>query len=1042
MKRYFKTITAVVLAALTTAACQKENFGDATPAGQEVDVTLDLLAPQIGTKSYGNGTTAKTVYVHVYQQDAKGDLTYIQPAAEDASLKTPSQSLTLNGLKATYSTRLVTGQTYTFVFWAQADKAPYTYDTDAKTVTVNYASAKGNDESRDAFYNVLPNVKIEGAYTASVQLARPFAQLNFGVTSEDYAAAKAAGLTVTDATVTLTHAATSLNLLDGKTTGDETVTFAKAALPADPNAVLTAGGKDYKYVAMDYVLVGKSAKTLSDVTLTLTATGAQSATPEFTYSNVPLQANYRTNIVGNLFTSPAEVNITVDPAFDTPDYDVVVGAANLAAANAAFANGATAVTVEEIVSSDPDVIVLPKTSEGVTITLPQAPDGKSITIKYDDTAAAGQKPQTLKVTAKNAESITIVAPNTHVELNGVTVGTVTASTSSTTLVVGKDVKITTLNIEQGAAEIYGNVSNVVKGENAGTVTWYACDDSALASAVLYADRIVIENDINRTSGTYRISGGRVLTIDLNGHKISSPSMVFRICGAKVDFIGQGEIFETADNGYAPIVIDGSKEDVSDYTVVNIGKDITLRGWTGVFINPTKEGLCYGVKVNCSAKIEKTESFKLDATGVYVNGSIKATEENVPVVNLDGCRINVKSAGIYAAGFAKWNLKNCDIVAENAAVEIRAGEMVIDGGNYKATADPLTVTPNGNGSTVEGAAIGVSQHTTNLPTSVTIKKGTFSGAYSIWEKDVQDEVARDVITLSVENGTFNGSVYSQNNTSFIKGGTFSDAPAQDYLADGYASVTASANPFTYKVVKATKADTEGAIESSLKNAGTATVVSQSVSVSTISVKKKSTLKLVNNAVLAGNGGPEGKHNDAIQVGSGANLSIEGEGSIKACTNPSRQTPAINVVNGGVVNVYDGVTVDGGSGSDGNYAIKLVSGTANIYGGYFCSGVNADGSSSEVIYLYSMRTWQYCAKTVLNIYGGVFEQKGGSSTYLINCFDKPYKEGYCSVKIMGGTFVGFNPADNTAEGDHTNFVAEGYKSVETTYNGKKAWTVVAE
>ena len=319
MKRYFKTITAVVLAALTTAACQKENFGDATPAGQEVDVTLDLLAPQIGTKSYGDGTTAKTVYVHVYQQDANG-LTYIQPAEEDASLKTPSQSLTLNGLKATYNTRLVTGQTYTFVFWAQADNAPYTYNTDAKTITVDYASAKGNDESRDAFYNVLPNVKIEGAYTASVQLTRPFAQLNFG--AADYEEAKAAGLTVTDAAVTLTKAATSLNLLNGTTAGEATVTFASAALPADPNDILKAGGKDYKYVAMDYVLVGKSAKTLSEVTLTLTATGVQSATPEFTYSNVPLQANYRTNIVGNIFTSPAEVNITIDPVFDTPAHNV------------------------------------------------------------------------------------------------------------------------------------------------------------------------------------------------------------------------------------------------------------------------------------------------------------------------------------------------------------------------------------------------------------------------------------------------------------------------------------------------------------------------------------------------------------------------------------------------------------------------------------------------------------------------------------------------------------------------------------------------
>ena len=761
MKRYFKTITAVVLAALTTAACQKENFGDATPAGQEVDVTLDLLAPQISTKSYGDGTTAKTVYVHVYQQDADGNLTYIEPAAEGASLKTPSQSLTLNGLKATYNTRLVTGQTYTFVFWAQADNAPYTYDTDAKTITVDYASAAGNDENRDAFYNVLPNVKIEGAYTASVQLSRPFAQLNFGVTSEDYAAAKAAGLTVTDATVKLTHAATKLNLLDGTTAGNKTVTFASAALPADPNAVLTAGGKDYKYVAMDYVLVGKSAKTLSDVTLTLTATGAQSATPEFTYSNVPLQANYRTNIVGNLFTSPAEVNITVDPAFDATAHNVYPELLAVAA------NGGSITLSEDVELSEPLVIAAGKDA---VINL----NGKTINFK-------GGKDDAHCSAFRVKGSLTIEGDGTidgggdvHTERNIVWAN-------------GADAKVT----------IKGGIFKMGKNTN-GTKSWYDC---------IYA------ND-----------------------------------GAKVEIYG------------------------------------------GTFQN------------DCEGRPQS---------------------------------LNIQNSG------------------NKASILVYGGNFV----NY----DPSTG---------------------------------------------------------------------------------DDSLGGNFVAEGYASVTASANPFTYKVVKATKADTEGAIESSLKNAGTATVVSQSVSVSTISVKKKSTLKLVNNAVLAGNGGPEGKHNDAIQVGSGANLSIEGEGSIKACTNPSRQTPAINVVNGGVVNVYDGVTVDGGSGSDGNYAIKLVSGTANIYGGYFCSGVNADGSSSEVIYLYSMRTWQYCAKTVLNIYGGVFEQKGGSSTYLINCFDKPYKEGYCSVKIMGGTFVGFNPADNTAEGDHTNFVAEGYKSVETTYNGKKAWTVVAE
>lgn len=354
MKRYFKTITAVVLAALTTAACQKENFGDATPAGQEVDVTLDLLAPQIGTKSYGDGKTVNKVFVYVYQQDADKSLKYIAPATAGESA-TPSQVVDMIGGAAKYSTRLVTGQKYTFVFWAEcldaAATSPYTYDPETKTVTVSYAGVAGNDETRDAFCNVLKDVEITGAYSSDVKLYRPFAQLNFGVTSEDYAAAKAAGLEVTAVKVKLTNAATSLKLLDGTVSGAEDVIFDTAALPTEP---LSAAGATYKYVAMDYVLVGKSAKTLSDVTLTLTATGTQSTTPEFTYSNVPLQANYRTNIVGNLFTSPAEVNITVDPAFDAPAHNVYPELLAVAA------NGGSITLSEDVELSEPLVIAAGK----------------------------------------------------------------------------------------------------------------------------------------------------------------------------------------------------------------------------------------------------------------------------------------------------------------------------------------------------------------------------------------------------------------------------------------------------------------------------------------------------------------------------------------------------------------------------------------------------------------------------------------------------------------------------------------------------------
>ncbi|MDB9197323.1 hypothetical protein PN623_23935, partial [Parabacteroides distasonis] len=51
--------------------------------------------------------------------------------------------------------------------------------------------------------------------------------------------------------------------------------------------------------------------------------------------------------------------------------------------------------------------------------------------------------------------------------------------------------------------------------------------------------------------------------------------------------------------------------------------------------------------------------------------------------------------------------------------------------------------------------------------------------------------------------------------------------------------------------------------------------------------------------------------------------------------------------------------------------------------------------------------------------------------------------CTVLIYGGIFVNYDPAtgDNTGAEDDT-FVAPGYKSVEITYEGKKAWQVVKD
>ncbi len=134
--------------------------------------------------------------------------------------------------------------------------------------------------------------------------------------------------------------------------------------------------------------------------------------------------------------------------------------------------------------------------------------------------------------------------------------------------------------------------------------------------------------------------------------------------------------------------------------------------------------------------------------------------------------------------------------------------------------------------------------------------------------------------------------------------------------------------------------------------------------------------------------------------GGTVIIEGEGTVKAKENDCY---AVDVQDSGKV------VVNGGHIVGNIHAVYVHTGTAEINGGVF-----------EIQQTYPTAGKEY--------------------EYVLNCYDSSYKAGTASIVVKGGTFVGFNPANCKAEGANTNFVAAGYISVETTYNGKKAWTVV--
>ena len=127
-------------------------------------------------------------------------------------------------------------------------------------------------------------------------------------------------------------------------------------------------------------------------------------------------------------------------------------------------------------------------------------------------------------------------------------------------------------------------------------------------------------------------------------------------------------------------------------------------------------------------------------------------------------------------------------------------------------------------------------------------------------------------------------------------------------------------------------------------------------------------------------------------------------------------------------------DGGidTGVNGGYGINVKDGaTLTINGGYYYGG----GTAVQV------------QEGTLIINGGTFACEPFGDPYgynfLINCVDSAYKNGTAKVIIRGGTFINFDPSNNSAEGAGTNFVADGYKVVpQTQTNGDIWYTVVAE
>lgn len=289
------------------ASCSDERHSASVEFDTQVSFTLGV-ENAISTRAISDGTGATQLMYAVFEEG--GNIVVPKSVKDNVT-----GLLTEDGFNMTIS--LAKGNTYRVVFWAQnSECTAYTVSDDMK-VSIDYEGVN-NDETRDAFFAVSDPFTVSSDTNVSVVLRRPFAQVNVGVWEYDMVQAVESGVVVSKSSAAIKGVPSQINLFDGTVSDEENVYYDLSAMPEEDLLIDVDGDKNmeaYKYLSMSYLLAGE--KSTHEMSFVFTDE-AGSKTIQFNQGlgAVPIQRNFRTNIVGQILSGDASFNIKIDPVYE------------------------------------------------------------------------------------------------------------------------------------------------------------------------------------------------------------------------------------------------------------------------------------------------------------------------------------------------------------------------------------------------------------------------------------------------------------------------------------------------------------------------------------------------------------------------------------------------------------------------------------------------------------------------------------------------------------------------------------------------------
>lgn len=293
-----KLIYLLLAMPLWFTSCNKEE-GMASEETAQVSFSTEL-PKRIGTRAGTADLNVNKVVCAVFE--------------DGEEISTLREIITIQeGEDIVFAPRLIKGRTYDVVFWAMKDN---NYDVDDMAAITRTLGATATESDFDAFTETV-EVNVIDSKSETVTLKRPLAQLNLGVTSDDWnavASEETFDMTPTKMVITLTGKDT-FNALSGATIGeDKEITYTLDVSGED----LMAGNETYKSIAMCYVYPDAGQENI-DITYTIYDQNDEVIRKDVTIQNIPLENNYRTNVVGGLLTGTITYTITFEKDFNTTE---------------------------------------------------------------------------------------------------------------------------------------------------------------------------------------------------------------------------------------------------------------------------------------------------------------------------------------------------------------------------------------------------------------------------------------------------------------------------------------------------------------------------------------------------------------------------------------------------------------------------------------------------------------------------------------------------------------------------------------------------